>query len=137
MDGIGLVGRISGVADNTSRVILLTDASSRIPAIIQPSGQRVIIAGDNSSVPLIDFLEDDDQVRPGHRVVSSGDGGVFPAGLLIGQVAADPSGKYRVILAADYQRLEFLRVLRHLGTTPVSDTARIIGPQLPKPEVTQ
>jgi rod shape-determining protein MreC len=52
-------------------------------------------------------------------------------------VAADPSGKYRVILAADYQRLEFLRVLRHLGTTPVSDTARIIGPQLPKPEVTQ
>ncbi|MGD9293443.1 MAG: rod shape-determining protein MreC [Roseobacter sp.] len=137
MDGIGLVGRISGVADNTSRVILLTDASSRIPATIQPSGQRVIVAGDNSAVPLIDFLEDDDQVRPGHRVVSSGDGGVFPAGLLIGQVAADPTGKYRVILAADYQRLEFLRVLRHLGTTPVSDTAQIIGPQLPKTEVTQ
>lgn len=36
MDGIGLVGRISGVAENTARVILLTDASSRIPATIQP-----------------------------------------------------------------------------------------------------
>ncbi|MEM1352971.1 MAG: rod shape-determining protein MreC [Pseudomonadota bacterium] len=137
MDGIGLVGRILGVAENTARVILLTDASSRIPAVIQPSGQRVIIAGDNSAAPLIDFLEDSDQVRPGHRVVSSGDGGVFPAGLLIGQVVADPSGQLRTILAADYQRLEFLRVLRHHGTTPVSDTARIIGPQLPTAEVTQ
>lgn len=137
MDGIGLVGRISGVAGNTARVILLTDASSRIPAIVQPSGQRVIVSGDNSAAPAIDFLEDSELVRPGHRVISSGDGGVFPAGLLIGQVAEDPSGKLRVILAADYQRLEFLRVLRHHGTTPVSDTAQIIGPQLPQPEATQ
>lgn len=137
MDGIGVVGRISGVSRNTSRVILLTDASSRIPAIVQPSGQRVIIAGDNTPAPAIEFLEDEDAVRPGHRVVSSGDGGVFPAGLLIGQVAADPSGKLRTRLAADYQRLEFLRVLRHHGTESVSDTAQIIGPQLPPLEVTQ
>lgn len=137
MDGIGLVGRISGVANNTARVILLTDASSRIPATIQPSGQRVIVSGDNSAAPLVDFLEDRDQVRPGHRVVSSGDGGVFPAGLLIGQVAADPTGTLRVRLAADYQRLEFLRVLRQYNTEPVSDTAQVIGPQLPELEATQ
>jgi rod shape-determining protein MreC len=137
MDGIGLVGRISGVGQNTARVILLTDASSRIPAVIQPSGQRVIVSGDNSNAPPIDFLEDTDLVRAGQRVISSGDGGVFPAGLLIGQVAEDPSGKLRVRLAADYQRLEFLRVLRHQGTEPVTDTARIIGPQLPVPEIGQ
>ncbi len=137
MDGIGLVGRVTGVAQNTARVILLTDASSRIPAIVQPSGQRTIVAGDNSAAPPIDFLENSDLVRPGDRVVSSGDGGVFPAGLLIGQVAADPSGRLRVRLAADYERLEFLRVLRHHGTEPVSDTARIIGPQLPATGVSQ
>lgn len=135
MDGIGVVGRISGVGENTARVILLTDASSRIPAVIQPSGQRVIVAGDNSSAPPIEFLEDSDQVRPGDRVISSGDGGVFPPGLLIGQVALDPGGKLRVRLSADYQRLEFLRVLRHHGTQPVSDTAEIIGPQLPQQPV--
>jgi rod shape-determining protein MreC len=126
MDGIGLVGRISGVAENTSRVILLTDATSRIPALIQPSGQRAIIAGDNSVAPPIDFIENPDQVRPGDRVGSSGDGGVFPAGLLIGQVAADPSGRLRVRLAADYERLEFLRVLRHYGTEVVTDNAQIV-----------
>jgi rod shape-determining protein MreC len=137
MDGIGVVGRISGVGNSTARVILLTDASSRIPAIVQPSGQRVMVAGDNSAAPPIEFLEDSDVVRPGHRVISSGDGGVFPAGLLIGQVAADPTGKLRVRLAADYQRLEYLRVLRHHGIEEVTDTAQVIGPQLPVPEVTQ
>jgi rod shape-determining protein MreC len=126
MDGIGLVGRISGVAKNTARVILLTDASSRIPATIQPSGQRAIVAGDNSSAPPVDFLENPDLVRPGDRVISSGDGGVFPAGLLIGQVAADPGGRLRVRLAADFERLEFLRVLRHYGTEDVTDTAQVI-----------
>ena len=52
MDGIGLVGRIAGVGKNTARVILLTDASSRIPATIQAGGcacgWRRITSGWNS-----------------------------------------------------------------------------------------
>ncbi|MCX7567808.1 rod shape-determining protein MreC [Sulfitobacter sp. F26169L] len=127
MDGIGLVGRISGVGENTARVILLTDASSRIPVVIQPSGQRAIVAGDNTSAPPIDFLENPDLVRPGDRVISSGDGGVFPADLLIGQIAADPGGRLRVRLAADFERLEFLRVLRHHGTTKLEDKPEVIS----------
>ncbi|MEP2770099.1 MAG: rod shape-determining protein MreC, partial [Paracoccaceae bacterium] len=129
MDGIGLVGRVSGVAANTARVLLVTDASSRVPATVQPSGQRIIIAGDNSAAPPIDFLENPDLVRPGDRVVTSGDGGVFPAGLLVGQVAADPGGRLRVRLAADYERLEFLRVLRHYGTQQVTDTSGVVSPE--------
>jgi len=136
VDGIGLVGRISGVGENTARVILVTDTSSRIPAVIQPSGQRAIIAGDNSAAPPIDFLENPDLVRPGDRVSSSGDGGVFPAGILIGQVAADPGGRLRVRLAADFERLEFLRVLRHHGSEKVNEDAAVIredGPRLIAP----
>lgn len=128
MDGIGLVGRISGTGETTSRVILLTDAASAIPVTIQPSGQNALVAGDNSAAPLLDFLENPDLVRPGDRVVSSGDGGVFPAGLLVGQVAADPAGRLRVRLAADYERLEFLRVLRHHGTETISDPGEIVAP---------
>ncbi|GAA6191649.1 rod shape-determining protein MreC [Phaeobacter sp. NW0010-22] len=131
VDGIGLVGRISGTGRNTARVILLTDAASSVPATIQPSGQTALIAGDNTIAPIIDFLENPDLVRPGDRVISSGDGGVFPAGLLIGQVAADPSGRMRVRLSADYERLEFLRVLRHHGTESVSDPGTIVTPAGP------
>lgn len=129
MDGIGLVGRVSGVGDNTSRVLLLTDATSAVPAVIQPSGLTALVGGDNSPAPLLDFIENAELVRPGDRVVSSGDGGVFPAGLLIGQVAQDRSGQLRVRLSADFQRLEFLRLLRHHGTERVEDPGNLILPQ--------
>jgi len=136
MDGIGLVGRISGTGENTARVILLTDASSSVPAIIQPSGQSALVTGNNTAAPLIDFLENPDLVRPGDRVTTTGDGGVFPAGLLIGQVAADPSGRLRVRLAADYERLEFLRVLRHHGAETVTDPGNLVRPVAEQPQTT-
>lgn len=131
MDGIGLVGRISGLGRNTARVILLTDATSAIPAMIQPSGQTALVAGDNTAAPVIDFVENSDLVRPGDRVVTSGDGGVFPAGLLIGQVARDPAGRLRVRLSADYERLEFLRVLRHHGNERIGNPGDVVTPGQP------
>ncbi|MBY6068745.1 rod shape-determining protein MreC [Leisingera aquaemixtae] len=127
MDGIGLVGRISGTGRNTARVILLTDAASAVPATIQPSGQTALVTGDNSAAPVLSFLENPDLVRPGDRVISSGDGAVFPAGLLIGQVAKDRSGRMRVRLSADYGRLEFLRVLRHHGTQVIEGPGGLVG----------
>lgn len=129
MDGIGLVGRISGTGRNTARVILLTDAASAVPATIQPSGQTALVTGDNSAAPVLSFLENPDLVRPGDRVISSGDGAVFPAGLLIGQVAKDRSGRMRVRLSADYSRLEFLRILRHHGTEVIDSPGSLVGAQ--------
>jgi rod shape-determining protein MreC len=127
-DGLGLVGRISGVGRNTSRVILLTDSNSRIPVVIQPSGQRALLTGDNSNLPPIEFLESPELVRPGDRVVSSGDGGVFPAGILVGQVAQGNDRRLRVRLSADYERLDFLRVLRSLRKEPLADPGGLVLP---------
>jgi rod shape-determining protein MreC len=128
MDGIGLVGRISGTGQDTSRVILLTDAASAVPAIIQPSGQTALVTGDNTAAPVLDFLESPDLIRPGDRVITSGDGSVFPPGLLIGQVAEDRSGRKRVRLSADYERLEFLRVLRHQGSEAIKEPGALVVP---------
>ncbi len=137
MDGIGLVGRISGTGQDTARVILLTDAASAVPAIIQPSGQTAMVTGDNTVAPVLDFLENPDLIRPGDRVVTSGDGSVFPPGLLIGQVASDRTGRKRVRLSADYERLEFLRVLRHQGTEVIEDPGNLVVPAAGVPEVSQ
>lgn len=131
MDGLGLVGRISGVGQTTSRVILLTDSNSRIPVTIEPSGQHALLQGDNTAIPPIDFVENPDLVRPGDQVVSSGDGGVFPAGLLIGQVAEGPDRRLKVRLAADYERLDFLRVLRSHAAERVTDPGSLIAPPVP------
>ncbi|KAJ56379.1 rod shape-determining protein MreC [Actibacterium mucosum KCTC 23349] len=135
-DGLGLVGRISGVGPGSSRVILVTDSNSRIPVTIQPSGQRAILTGDNSSAPPVEFLEDPDEPRPGDRVVSSGDGGVFPAGLLVGHLAQGTDGRLRVRLSADLGRLEFLRVLRSHEGDVIRDAGGLIVPRPPTPAET-
>lgn len=134
MDGIGLVGRISGVGERTSRVILLTDSNSRIPVMVQPSGQKALLSGDNSPLPPLEFLDKSDEVRPGDRVVTSGDGGILPAGLLVGQVALGTDRRLRVVLSADYQRLEFLRVLRSHELTPIADAGALLAPPPAPPE---
>lgn len=128
MDGIGLVGRISGTGRDTARVILLTDAASAVPATVQPSGKTTLITGDNTAAPLLGFIENRENIRPGDRIVTSGDGNVFPAGLLIGQVAQDRAGRLRVRLSADYTRLEFLRVLRHQGNETIETPGGLIAP---------
>ena len=135
MDGLGLVGRISGVGSSTSRVILLTDNASQIPVIVQPSGQRAILMGDNSFAPPVEFIENVDLVRPGDRVVTSGGGGVLPAGLLVGTLAMDPNGRLRARLVADYERLEFLTVLRYYGTEKIESFGSLIKSKETSPDV--
>ena len=127
MDGLGLVGRISGVGEQTSRVILLTDSNSRVPISIQPSGQKALLVGDNTLAPPIDIADNLEDVRPGDRVVTTGDGKVFPADILVGQVAQDRNGRLRVRLAADYGRLEFLRVLRNPVAPLIASTGGLIA----------
>ena len=126
MDGLGLVGRISGVGSSTSRVILLTDTASQIPVTIQPSGQQAILNGDNSLAPPVEFIENIDLVRPGDRIVTSGGGRVLPSGLLVGTLALDPNGRLRARLAADYERLEFLKVLRDYGIETIDTFGSLV-----------
>jgi len=113
-DGQALVGRVSGVGNRVSRVILMTDVNSRIPVLIQPSGQRAILTGDDSNLPLLRFIDNVELVRPGDRIVSSGDGGVFPGNILVGRVVNGSDSKMRALPAADFRRLDFVRVLRAL-----------------------
>jgi len=111
MGGLGLVGRVSGVGEKICRVILLTDVSSSIPVLIQKTGQRGLVIGDNSFNPKLSFLESSRAVSAGMRVVTSGQGGVLPPNLLVGSIAEDSTGTLRVILAAELKELNYLRVL--------------------------
>jgi rod shape-determining protein MreC len=128
MDGLGLAGRIAGVGQRSSRVILLTDSNSRAPVIVQPSGQQALVSGDNTAMPVLEFLESPEEIRPGDRVVSAGDGGVFPPGLLVGEVLQGADRRLRVRLAADYGRLDFLRVLRSRPAERIDSPGELLLP---------
>ncbi|MBL4807611.1 MAG: rod shape-determining protein MreC [Rhodobacteraceae bacterium] len=127
VDGLGLIGRISGVAETTSRIIFLTDVSSQVPVIIRPTGHRAIVRGDNTIAPRLDFFDSANDILPGMRAVTSGDGGVFPADLLIGQIVYDSDGNLRISLAADFEALEFVRILRNSPLDQIEGAGGLVG----------
>ncbi len=112
-DGDGVVGRIADVSRTVARVILLTDSSSRIPIKILPSGTRGLVVGDHTSQPLVQLLERVGRANPGDRVVTTGEGGVFPPNYLVGTLAFSPSGRVRVLPSADFRDLIHLKVVRY------------------------
>ena len=111
VDGLGLVGRISGVGQNVARVLFLTDISSAIPIKIKRNNQKGILIGDNSPYPVLEFVEEKSLLNIGDRVFTSGDGNVFPSDILVGNILIDERKKLRVKPIANFESLEFLRVL--------------------------
>jgi len=111
VDGLGLVGRISGVGQKVARVLFLTDISSAIPVKIKRSNQKGLMIGDNSPWPLLEFVEEKGLIKIGDRVFTSGDGNVFPSDILVGNIFIDNKKKFRVKPIANFESLEFLRIL--------------------------
>ncbi|MEM6489331.1 MAG: rod shape-determining protein MreC [Pseudomonadota bacterium] len=127
VDGNGLVGRAVGVGARATRLMLVTDFSSKVPVVIRPSGARAILAGDATSAPRLDFIDDPESVQPGDVVETSGEGGVFPPRLPVGRVIQS-GGTLRAALAADFARLEFVRLLSYRVESDMAREGSVIVP---------
>lgn len=113
IDSDGLVGRIVATGPKASRVLLLTDLNSRIPVVVEPAQYKAILAGDNTEWPTLEYLATQSAVSAGDRVVTSGDGGLIPAGIPVGLVIQTSDGELRVQTFSDRGRLDFVRVLQY------------------------
>lgn len=84
----GVVGVVYTVTENTSHVLLLTDPKASVGARIQRAESRAVgvCRGRGDEYLLLTFLSKDADVRVGDVVVTSGLGGVYPAGIPIGVV---------------------------------------------------
>jgi rod shape-determining protein MreC len=109
--GTGLVGRIVEVGARASRVLLLTDLNSKIPVSLEPGHERAILAGDNTDRPQLIYLPAHAKPRLGDKLVTSGDGGVLPPGLVVGEVASIEGNAVRIDPSTDLSRVEYLRVI--------------------------
>ncbi len=112
-DGLGLVGRITNTSRKTARLILLTDTSSRVPIKILPSGKKGLVVGNNTPNPEIELLGNITGINPGDRVLTTGEGGVFPPDLLVGTVSEGPDGTIEITLAAEYNNLKLISVIKY------------------------
>ena len=115
--GDGLVGKVNAVGETRSQVLLLGDPNLQVSAQIETNGDMGVVLSSSSSPEennMVDlgFLSGNSVVRPGQEVKTSGDGGVFPPGLVIGKVVDARKKDYgmsteaRVQLAANLSALE-------------------------------
>lgn len=107
----GLIGRVIGVTDGASRILLLTDIASRTPVMIERTNARAILTGDGGPNPRLEYLRGQEPVKPGDRLVTSGDGGVLPRGLPVGLAVKGLDGRWRAVLASDAAPVDFVRIL--------------------------
>jgi rod shape-determining protein MreC len=129
MTGEGLVGRVAEVGSRAARVLLITDLNSRVPVVVDGTRQRAIVAGDNSARPSLRYVDSGGTIRIGDRIVTSGQGGVFPPGLPVGVVASVDSEGARIEPYAALSRVDYLRLvdygLAEALPNPLSVTTRV------------
>lgn len=88
----GLVGRITEVGSNWSKVKPIIDATSSVSGLVERTRDTVIVRGnldveeDNDILLTMHYLPYDHTLQPGDRILTSSLGGIFPKGLVIGEV---------------------------------------------------
>jgi rod shape-determining protein MreC len=88
IDGSGVLGQVARVGPFSAEVILVTDPEHAIPVEVTRNSLRSIAVGSGNSGELaLPYLAVNSDVKSGDMLVSSGLGGVFPAGLPVAKVS--------------------------------------------------
>ena len=83
----GLIGQVVEINSFTSKVLLITDSSSNVPAIIARTGQQVIVKGGSQTDMMeISFLKNEANIQKGDLIVTSGQAKRFIASIKVGRV---------------------------------------------------
>ncbi len=111
----GLVGKTVNTSKSSTSILLVSDESCKVAAIVEGTNEQGIVSGarnhtKNDPILHLDFLSKQADLKPGQKVYSSGAGGVFPYGILIGTIKSitvrDVDARAEVIPAAALGRLE-------------------------------
>lgn len=85
----GIVGQIRRVTAQTSEAALVTDDKTSVPALLKRNGIRVLVFGSGRPGQIeVRYLSLEVDIKVGDELVSSGIGGYYPAGLMIGQITS-------------------------------------------------
>ena len=116
VNAAGLIGRVVRSTPHSARVLLITDASSAVAVLVQDQRIRGVCRGLGGALAL-DFALAQDEIQVGDGVVTSGLGGVFPKGLVVGYVRSvqrEQFGLFQTVEvepAVDFDHLEEVLVL--------------------------
>ena len=109
LDGKNFIGRIVDVNFFSSRVLLVSDLNSKIPVIIEPSGNHAILSGKGKNNPSLDYLPENHLVKNNDKVYTSGKEGIFSAGIPVGEVIVKKD-QINVLLFSNLSQVSFINI---------------------------
>jgi len=113
----GLVGRLIDVSWNVAKVLLIIDENSNVDVMLQRTRAQGIFSGTGYRGGVLKYITKNQDIAEGDEVISSGMGGVFPKGLMIGRVSfvekldTELFLRIRVAPYVDFSKLEEVLVL--------------------------
>ncbi len=121
----GLVGRVVSVTPNTSKVLLISDPSSRVGVLISRTRHMGILKGQGSNQTVIQFFDKLPDVKPGDMVVTSNVSQLFSPGTPVGRVRSvnldkTPAPEAVIEVTAPINSLEWVIVLPEATPTPIT-----------------
>jgi rod shape-determining protein MreC len=113
-EGRSLVGTISKVYDDYAWVTLITDPKSAVSAMVQESRAQGVIAGNYDGSLNMEFVGQGAAVKEGDFVATSGLGGGYPPGIVIGRVADVRKAEQDLFQNVSVDHLASLSSLEHV-----------------------
>ena len=107
----GLVGLVVDVGKTYARVLMISDINAQIPVILASSSWPGVAVGNNGTYLSLQFLPAEAAPKVGELVLTSGHGGVLPAGVPVGRVDLVRNGTVRVRPAVDLRHLSYVSIL--------------------------
>lgn len=111
VDADGLVGRVISTNDNSATIMVVTDINSRVAVVTGKSREHAVVKGLGDGHLGLFYLPEDTKLVLGEKIYTSGDGGLMPAGTLIGTVTDITETETMVSPAIDRRRINFVRLL--------------------------
>lgn len=113
-EGRSLVGTVSKVFDSYAWVMLITDPKSAVSAIVQESRAEGVVAGNYDGALNMEFVGQGAAVKQGDFVITSGVGGGYPPGIVIGRVSTVQKTEQDLFQRVHVDHLASLSVLEHV-----------------------
>ena len=118
MGANGLIGQIVEVALYSSKVLLITDVNSNVPAIITRTGKQVIIKGRSQDDLLEISFTDDTDIKSGDLIVTSGQAGRFISSLNIGRIVKIKMNEGERFAEVVVEPSEYIKNINEVIVTP-------------------
>jgi len=113
----GIVGHVLQTSPHSAKVLLITDFNSSVDAIVQRSRAKGLVEGNGENRCRLKYAPRAEDIQLGDRVVTSGLGGRYPKGLMVGKISKIEKKRYglfqqaEIILSANFSKLEEVFVI--------------------------